>query len=81
MPHYAKYDEYQYVRLRRDRPAVSDHPFTQLDVPRVVTTEDHGIIVLVHDVEHPGYEVEFFDANGTTVDLLTLAEEEIEPEE
>jgi hypothetical protein len=81
MPHYAKYDVYQYVRLKHDRTAVSDHPFTQLDVPRAVTTKDQGVIVLVHDVEHPGYEVEFFDTNGKTVDLLTLAEEEIEPEE
>jgi hypothetical protein len=78
MPRYAKFNEYQHVRLKHDRPTVSDHPFTFLEVPRAVTTKDPGIIVDVHDVEGPGYEVEFFDADGQTLDLLTLFEDEIE---
>ncbi len=79
MAEYAKFAEYQQVRLQHNRRTISDHPFTQRDVPKAVTTTDRGIVVDVHDVEQPGYEVEFFDADGNTVDLLTLAEDEIEP--
>jgi hypothetical protein len=79
MPQYARFDEFQQVRLKHDRASVSDHPFTELDVPRAVTTDDIGIIVDVHDVERPGYTVEFFSIDRKTVDLLTLAEDEIEP--
>jgi hypothetical protein len=78
LPRYAKFTEYQQVRLKRDRPGVSDHPFTFLDQPKAVTATDLGIIVDVHDVEQPGYEVEFFDADGHTLDLLSLTEDEIE---
>lgn len=76
---FAKYDEYQYVKLKQDRPSVSDHPFTQLNPPRAVTVDDVGIIVDVTDAAQPVYIVEFFDSNGHTVDLLWLLEHEIEP--
>ncbi|HMA34470.1 MAG TPA: DUF4926 domain-containing protein [Chloroflexia bacterium] len=79
MAQYARFEEYQQVRLKHNRLAISDHPFTQLDVPRAVTIRDRGTIVDVHDVKGPGYEVEFFDAHGNTIDVLTLAEDEIEP--
>lgn len=79
MNKYARFNEYQPVRLKRSRPSISDQPFTSLDTPRAVTTNDRGIIVDVHDVEEPGYEVEFFDSDGNTLDLLTLVEDEIEP--
>jgi hypothetical protein len=78
MPGYAKFAEYQQVRLRLDRPSVSDDPFTFLEHPRAVTAKDIGIIVDVHDVEQPGYTVEFFDADGHTLDVLTVAEDELE---
>jgi hypothetical protein len=39
------------------------------------------VIVDVHDVQGPGYIVEFFDADGNTVDVLTVTEDEIEPYE
>jgi hypothetical protein len=78
MPRYARFEEYEQVRLKRNRSTPSDHPFTQLDMPRAVTRGDRGVIVDVHDVEHPGYEVEFFDTEGHTVDLITLSEDEIE---
>ena len=79
MPKFAQFDEYQQVRLKQDRPSVSEHPFTALEAPRAVTTRDVGIIVDVYDVERPGYTVEFFDGEGNTLDLLTLNEDEIEP--
>jgi hypothetical protein len=78
MAKYARFQEFQQVRLKHDRPSMSEHPFTQLDIPRKVTTSDRGIIVDVHDVERPGYEVEFFD-DDKIVDLITLHEYEIEP--
>lgn len=79
MGKYAKFDEFQHVRLKGDRPSVSEFPSTNLDTPRAVTTKDQGIIVDVHDVERPGYEVEFFDIHGKIINFLTLREEEIEP--
>lgn len=78
MPKFARLDQYQQVRLKQDRPSVSEHPFTALEVPRAVTVSDVGIIIDVYDVERPGYEVEFFDGVGNTIDLLTLNEDEIE---
>ncbi len=76
---YARFADFQQVRLKQDRLTISDHPFTELDAPRAVTTTDRGIVVDVHDVKKPGYEVEFFDADDKTIDLLTLAEDELEP--
>jgi hypothetical protein len=78
MPAYAKFTTYQLVRLKHDRPAVSEHPFTGLEHPRAVTTKDTGVIVEIYEVPMLGYEVEFFDADGYTLDLLTLTEDEIE---
>jgi hypothetical protein len=77
MPKHAKYDEYQYVKLKQDRPSISDHPITQLETPRPVSTDDIGIIEDVHS-KQPVYIVEFFSQN-LTVDLLWLLEDEIEP--
>ncbi len=79
MGEYAKYEEYQLVRLKADRPGISEHPFTLLDQPQTVTRNDCGVIVLIHDVELPGYQVKFFDSENNTLDLLTLTEDEIEP--
>ena len=79
MPTYAKFEEYQQVKLKHSRTTVEDRPFTELDVPRPVTTDDFGIIVDVIDVQHPGYWVEFFNDDGKTVGLLSLYEDEIEP--
>jgi len=76
---YARFDELEVVRLKEDRAAISEHPATQLETPRLVTRNDGGYIMLVHDVERPGYEVEFVDSDGYVVDLLTLREEEMEP--
>ena len=78
MAQYARFAEYQQVRLKHNRLTISNHPFTQLDVLRAVTTTDRGLVVDVHDVREPGYEVEFLDADGSTIDVLTLAEDEIE---
>lgn len=78
MRRYAKFDEYEKVRLREDKEEISECPFTQLDIPRAVTRKDTGIIVMVHDVDHPDYEVEFFDETHHTVDVLTVHESEIE---
>ncbi|HUP27948.1 MAG TPA: DUF4926 domain-containing protein [Chloroflexia bacterium] len=79
MMRYAKFSDYQQVKLKRNRASVSERPITNLDVARAISTSDRGVIVDVHDVEGPGYEVEFSDDDGNTVDLLTLAEDEIEP--
>jgi hypothetical protein len=79
MPLYARYEEFKTVRLKQDRASISDHPFTFLETPRPVTRSDRGVIMMVHDVERPGYEVEFFDLDDNTIDLLTLREDEIEP--
>jgi hypothetical protein len=79
MPRYAKFNEYMEVRLKHDRPGLSDHPFTELDVPRPVTTNDLGIILEIYDLQPPGYTIEFFDAEGRTVDLLDVHEDQIEP--
>jgi hypothetical protein len=74
---YARFEEFQEVRLKHNRP-LSVRPKTNLDVPRAVTRRDRGVIVDVHDVEKPGYDVEFL-AEGHIIDLLTLREDEIEP--
>jgi hypothetical protein len=79
MRKYAKLKEFQVGKLKSDMKYCSRLPLTQLEIPRAVITEDQGVIVDVHDVEDPGYEVEFFDASGKIVDFLTLHEHEIEP--
>jgi hypothetical protein len=75
---YAKYDEFENVRLKHDRAGISENPFTELETPRPVTANDRGVIILVHDEELPAYEVEFFDVDGKTIDVLEVNEDELE---
>lgn len=72
MPRYARFNEFQEVRLKRD----STYNFGR--VSRVVTTRDRGIVVDVHNVEQPGYEVEFHDDEGNPLAPVTLREDEVE---
>ena len=78
MPRYARLAEFAEVRFKRGPVTVSDWPLTQLPVSRAVTTADRGLIVDVHDVPQPGYDVAFFHAETRTVDLRTLSKDEIE---
>lgn len=58
--------EYDLVRLKQDRP--SEH----------LTIHDIGTVVMLYQVPDIAYEVEFTDADGGTLALLTLREEDIE---
>ncbi len=58
--------EYDVVRLKQDRPS------------ECLTTHDIGTIVMVYQVPSIAYEVEFTDADGGTLALLTLQEEDIQ---
>ena len=76
-----RFREYQQVKLKHSRTAVSDYPVTQLDIPRAVTTDDRGVIVHFHTPSGTAFIVEFFDDQGQTVDLLDLTEDQVEPYE
>ena len=78
MPRFAAFEDYQQVKLKEDREAISNNPFTELESARPVLASDRGVIVMVEDEQTPVYQVEFFDANGRTVDVLEVREDEIE---
>ena len=68
------------VRLKHDVPAKS--PIAWPGMPSApLKTGDKGTIVMVYtnDSVHYEYEVEFVDEIGTTLGLLTLNEDDIEP--
>ena len=63
--------EYQVVRLARDIPEEG------------LKAGARGAIVMVHPLRPESsreYEVEFVDEEGATLALLTLAEDQLEPE-
>ena len=78
MNKFARYKEFDKVKLKQDRPKVQEPAFTQLKEPRAVRVTDPGVVMLVYDVPDPGYEVEFFNEEGETLDVITLQEDEIE---
>ena len=58
------FSEYEMVRLKR--------PQSGLESGAV------GTIVMAYDSVQPGYEVEFADATGVTIALLTLYDDDLE---
>ncbi len=67
------FNEYDVVRLRQDMPSLG------------LTTQQVGTIVIVYEGGllpvgqlSPAYEVEFSDAKGATIALLTVNAEDIE---
>jgi hypothetical protein len=81
---FARFPEFTQVRLRRNATYAwlySRHRYVFIDpAERLPTTHDPGTIVDVHDVDPPGYEVQFYDAvTGEPLDLYTVYEDEILP--
>ena len=57
------FDQYQMVRLK--------HPTAGLAAGTV------GAVVMAYTHPTPGYEVEFFDKDGSTLALLTLCDDDL----
>jgi len=63
--------EYEVVRLSRDIPEEG------------LKAGARGAVLMVHPLRHDApreYEVEFVDEEGATLALLTLAEDQLEPD-
>lgn len=58
------FSEYQVVRLK--------HPLSGVSAGAI------GAVVMVYESDPPGYDVEFTDAHGVTLALLTLRDEDLE---
>lgn len=66
------FKEYDVVKLKEDMPSEN------------LSKDDIGAIVMVYEGDPPEYEVEFVDATGQTLALLTVKEQtlvRVEPEE
>ena len=54
-----------------------DVVITIKDVNDKVLKGMKGVVLIVHNVNPPKYEVEFVNEDGFTIDLLTLTEDDI----
>jgi len=57
------FNEYDVVKLKENMPSEN------------LSTDDIGAIVMVYEGDPPEYEVEFVDATGQTLALLTVKEQ------
>lgn len=50
-----------------------------MDLPQYhLTAGDMGVVVMIHG-DHEGYELEFFSADGHTLDVVTVEAEQVRP--
>jgi hypothetical protein len=68
------------IQLRDNERMFSEYEVVKLKRPLVgLNAGAIGAIVMAYNFVPPGYEVEFTDADGVTLALLTLHDEDLEP--